>query len=250
MQKRFMRSGHRTRIFTLIELLVVIAIIAILASMLLPALNKARETARQTSCKNTLKQLTTSGMLYATDNSDYYLPISAPGWTWLRNPAFRRYLGVPVKDKNNNYSEYYPRTLVCPNALSTANVTSDGFPIASSYGMNFIDFNAGWSANNFKTYRINQLRQPTLMLAFIDGLDWMVGPHRSDRSYYLQSGEKSATNVVAYRHGSKDQANIGYFDGHVSGNNYRKVLSNSAGTAGNVDLWFAKDGRGIVLKNL
>ena len=61
------------RNFTLIELLVVIAIIAILASMLLPALNKAREAAKSIKCVSNLKQVGQAQALYGNDHK-YFSP--------------------------------------------------------------------------------------------------------------------------------------------------------------------------------
>ena len=76
----------RMKGFTLIELLVVIAIIAVLAAILFPVFAKAREKARQTSCMNNQKQISTALLMYAQDNDETFPPASSV-WQQVKLPA-------------------------------------------------------------------------------------------------------------------------------------------------------------------
>ena len=121
--------------FTLIELLVVIAIIAILATMLLPALNKARNSAKKITCINNLNSMGKGFQFYSNDNNDYNVPPEKAGsQAWITQLA--PYVGLT--EKHITFAKLQKSVFAdpaVPQGMLSSDVTSTDNLYAIHYGI-------------------------------------------------------------------------------------------------------------------
>ena len=137
-------SGNRDG-FTLVELLVVIGIIALLIAVLLPALQRAREAAKQATCASNLRQIGVALTLYANENRLHY-PFSAgldqnpleqsEDWVYWEPDRAQQ---LPLSPLFRSMGRYEPRVMRCPSDtqelhVSTSSIRDRGYPF--SYTMN------------------------------------------------------------------------------------------------------------------
>jgi prepilin-type N-terminal cleavage/methylation domain-containing protein/prepilin-type processing-associated H-X9-DG protein len=159
--------------FTLIELLVVIVVILILAGLLLPALSRAKTSAKSAVCKSNLRQLGLVLNLYLSDFHQY--PLSE-----TRDPASLRsiesfeetltpYLGVEYRRFNCPFDKIWPAGY-CYNARGTERLPPSNGRTAQGLGLG--GFNSLWGPGPFNGTPIpeSRVRVPSNMLDFLDSI--------------------------------------------------------------------------------
>ena len=202
------------RNFTLIELLVVIAVIAILASLMLPALNRAREVARGVTCMNNLKQLLLVNHQYGTDYDGMIIVRTngAVGYGYL---TWREILESADYIKNRsivlcpaaaprNWDKDNPNNIYAGRRQSTFTATYDPDNALLS-----VKDSAG-TADALNVLYMKRLRRASGFVYYMDS--W----HKVNKNQiWTIAPSGSSNNRVAAHHVGK--ANIGFMDGHVEG---------------------------------
>ncbi len=209
----FNSRNHR---FTLIELLVVIAIIAILAAMLLPALNKARESAKTSKCAGNLKELGTAIILWM-DDRDGTIPAAEFDYIYCDNNGYKGNIAAGYAWSYCLYKQDYIKSLDLLQCASNQKAVSYTVP---AFGMNsYMGYYSSPDANSRVWQKQSKINKPTETFFLTDCQQYLIIPGwgTTYMPYYLRHN-LTANTVWADGHVSREKQSI--LDGTVNSVSY------------------------------